>query len=152
MSRSFFLVTGVTVGFEVDTEPEVVLQKDTRGVLPCRVNPSVDVGIVFWSRGPTLSTAEIVVSMGLLSERRSKSGTGYQAGLYDIDDEFSLIVINASVEDNGNFFCEISEKGSGALSHNHTNVVVFGKCDIFDIVQGTRKAKVDVEVNQAVFG
>ena len=118
----------------MDTEPEVVLQKDIRGLLPCRVNPSVDVGIVFWTRGQTLSTAEIVVSMGLFGERRTKSGTGYEAGLYNIDDDFSLIIKNASLEDNGNFFCEISEKGTGALSHNRTNVVVFGKWDIFDII------------------
>ena len=121
----------------MDTEPEVVLQKDTRGMLPCRVDPSVDVGLVFWSSGLTLSTAGIVVHMSLLSEKRTKSGTGYEAGLYDIDDEFSLIINNASVEDNGNFFCEISEKGTGALSHNHTNVVVFGKCGILYIVQGS---------------
>ena len=118
----------------MDTEPEVVLQKDTRGVLPCRVNPSVDVGIVFWTRGQTLSTAQIVVTIGLLSETITKWGAGYEAGLYDIDDDFSLIIKNASLEDNGNFFCEISEKGTGALSHNRTNVVVFGKWDIFDII------------------
>ena len=69
--------------------------------------------------------------MSLWSEARKKLGPGYEAGLYDIDDDddddFSLIIKNASVEDNDSFFCEISEKGTGALSHNQTNVVVFGK-------------------------
>ena len=138
----------------MDTEPEVVFQKDTQGVLPCRVNPSVDVGLVIWTRGPTISSGEILVSMSLWSETRTKLGTGYEAGLYDIDDndyDFPLIIKNASVEDNHSFFCEISEKGTGALSHNYTNVVVFGKWDIFDIVQGKRKPNVDVKVNQGTF-
>ena len=142
MSHSF-LVTGE---FEVDTEPEVVLQKDTRGMLPCRVNPSVDVGIVFWSRGSTLSTGETVVTMSILGGTKIKSGTGYGSGLYDVDDELSLIINNVSVEDNDNFFCEISEEGTGDLSHNQTYVAVFGKWNIFDIIQGKRKPKVDVDI------
>ena len=117
----------------MDTEPEVVLQKDTRGVLPCRVNPSTDVGIVFWSRGSTLSTGEIVVTMSILGGTKIKFGTGYSSGLYDINDELSLIIKNVSVEDNGSFFCEISEEGTGDLSHNQTYVAVFGKWNIFDI-------------------
>ena len=144
----------VTGEFEVDTEHEVVLKKDSRGVLPCRVNRSVDVGIVVWSRGPRLSTGEILVSMSLWSGTRNKLGTGYEAGLYNIDDndDFSLIIKNVSVEDNDSFFCEISEKGTGALSHNHTNVLVFGKWNIFNIIQGKCKPKVDVEVNQDIIG
>ena len=142
MSHSF-LVTGE---FEVDTEPEVVLQKDTRGVLPCRVNPNVDVGVVFWSRGSTLSTGELVVTMSIFGGTKIKFGTGYGSGLYDIDDELSLIIKNVSVEDNGSFFCEISEEGTGDLSHNQTYVAVFGKWNIFDIIQGNRKPKVDVDI------
>ena len=52
----------------VNTEPEVILQKGTRGVLPCRVGTAV--ALVYWHKGPTFSTGETVIGMD--TETRDK--------------------------------------------------------------------------------
>ena len=113
----------------VDTEPEIILEKGASGILPCRVDPKIVVAaVVRWYKGPSIYIAETIVVLD--PETKVKQGPGYEANLYDIDGTFSLIITAVRVEDNENFFCEISEKSTGELFYNQTSVVVIGKTDI----------------------
>ena len=110
----------------VSTDPEVVLQKGERGVLPCRV--SREVGTVTWSRGPELTTADILITLQLPHNGEFiKAGQGYEDKLYDIDDNFSLIINEARIYNNGNYFCDVLDLDSGRPITNNTNVIVFGE-------------------------
>ena len=110
----------------VDTEPEVILQKGTRGVLPCRVDTTVV--LLSWYKGPKLTSSQTIIIMDVETEH--KFGDGYSTKQYDIAVNFSLIINEVGVGDNANFFCEVSELGTGSLYNNRTSVVVFGKFDI----------------------
>ena len=110
----------------VSTDPEVVLQKGERGVLPCRVGR--EVGAVTWSRGPEITTADIVIALQLLPNGEFiKAGQGDDDELYDISDNFSLIIIESTIDNNGNYFCDVLDLDSGQPIVNNTNVIVFGK-------------------------
>ena len=110
----------------VDTEPEVIMQKGTRGELPCRVD--ISVALLFWYKGPRLSGAQTIIIMD--AQTKQKEGDGYSSGHYDVGGNFSLIINEVNVEDNDNFYCEISELETGSPFNNRTSVVVFGKFDI----------------------
>ena len=118
----------VTVSEQVVvTEPEVVLEKETEGLLPCNVIPGIEVGIASWLKGRTFRTAELLVELNLLGEKKEKGGNGYTSGSYDIDDYYSLIIENVTIRDNGHFFCEIVTLDTNENFNNETNVIVFGK-------------------------
>ena len=60
-------------------------------------------------------------------QTEEKGGDGYSQ--YDIRNNFSLVINEVRVEDNDNFFCEISEFETGDNFYNRTNVVVLGECN-----------------------
>ena len=59
-------------------------------------------------------------------ESKKKGGDGYYSRQYDMLDNFTLVINEVRVEDNDNFFCEISELGTGAVFYNRTIVEVLG--------------------------
>ena len=60
-------------------------------------------------------------------KRKKKVEMDTQVGSYDIDDYYSLIIENVTVEDNGRFFCEMVTLDTNENFNNETNVLVFGK-------------------------
>ena len=108
----------------VVTDPEVILEKGTRSMLPCEVNPDIEVRIVFWYRGPQIQNAEILVKLSLPSG--IKVGDGHRDGFYDIDSDFTLTITSVSVHDDTKFFCEIVTP-TNEIFNNETDVTVFGK-------------------------
>ena len=95
-------------------------------MIPCEVNTDLNIVFVFWHKGSTFKTADILVRISFLSGTNEKVGEGYTSGLYDIDDKYSLIIVNVSVADNDLFFCEIVTEDNENYN-NQTNVIVFGK-------------------------
>ena len=110
----------------VGTDTDVVLQKGERGMLPCRVGR--EVATVTWSRGPELPTAAVLTILQFLNGKVFKTGQGYADGLYDITDDFTLIINESTIDHIGNYFCEILDPDSGRPIANNTNVIVFGEC------------------------
>ena len=139
-TRSIFFLPvtepGHTSTLAVDTK--VILEKGTQGVLPCKVDSDIAAVWYFWSKGPTIATAELLLAFD--PEDNVKQGSGYETGFYDMDATFSLIINNVRVEDNDNFFCEISELGTGTISVNQTKVVVFGKSKLWRLTEGRKRS------------
>ena len=109
----------------VGTDPQVIVRKGTRGVLPCRVEREVNA--VTWSRGPSDTTAAILVIQRIVSKEWITEGPGYLTGEYDMEDDYSLIIDDVGVEDNDDFFCAILDKDTGRNFVNKTSVMVYGK-------------------------
>ena len=110
----------------VGTAPDIHLEKGTRGTLPCKLER--DVAMVSWSRGQSPKTADILIMLSLYNEWR-KAGPGYIEGLFDVDTNFSLIIWDVSVEDQGDYFCEVLDLNTGRSFWNSTVVSVFGKSE-----------------------
>ena len=118
-----FQFSEVTAQEYVGTEPVVALEKGSRGLLPCKVDR--DVNAVYWHKGPSQST--LLVVFQYFKEEWQKIGQGIDEGLYDIYDNFTLVIKEVAVEDNDYFFCEILDRESGNTFTNQTSVRVFGK-------------------------
>ena len=105
------------------TNRSTTLRKGTRGLLPCSVNRAVD--IAWWRKGLTAELAKEIIRLDVASGQRS--GQGYDDGSFTISDNFSLILMDPRVEDEGRYFCEvfIGELGTGL--RNYTDVEIFGK-------------------------
>ena len=109
----------------VGTEPEILLQKGTQAVIPCRVER--EVASVTWSKGPQLDTADIIVIYQYLKTGWAKEIYEDTDGLYDIAVNFSLIINEVLIEHDQYFFCEVLDVESGQSIANKTDVNVFGE-------------------------
>ena len=107
----------------VSTTAEVALEKGTRGSLPCQVE--IDVYAVFWSKGPTILSAEIIVVLEI--ENNVRSGLGYETGTHNITDDFSLIIHDMKIADSDRYFCRAHGVESGSIFSSSSNVTVYGK-------------------------
>ena len=109
----------------MSTDPEIVLEEGSRGVLPCRVD-GLDAVRVTWSRGPVLQYAQVLIIHESYNDDWSTYGGGYQHG-YDILANFSLIIDDVMVRDSGIFFCEIFDQTTSQNFNDFTDVKVYGK-------------------------
>ena len=119
-------VSGSASPVYVSTDKEIVLEKGSQGILPCRVER--DVGLVTWSQGYTPSTAEILLRYKFYNKKWTKGGDGFDNELYDIHTNFSLVIKNVRIsDDDGYFFCEILDIETGRNFWNNTDVIVYGE-------------------------
>ena len=58
-----------------------------------------------------------------------KAGYGYAEGIYDVEANFSLIINDVMIENDGYYFCEILDVDTGRSFANKTRVEVFGEWD-----------------------
>ena len=75
----------------------------------------------------------ILISYSRIRGFWEKEGPGYDSGLYNITNDFSLIINSVMVEDDDHFMCELVVEGNIVPFQNSTNVTVFGKRDILYI-------------------
>ena len=108
----------------VHTKAEIVLRKGSQGVLPCRAEK--EAAALYWYKGPTLKTATLLLLTLRYENVWEKEITAEFRGLYDINDNFSLVINSTRIHDNDYFFCDILDPESGTFS-NKTRVTVFGK-------------------------
>ena len=107
------------------TQPEVVFQKGSRGLLPCSLDGDREIAYIQWYKG--------VIFQGYLIEYEYRDGhliklnSGDGSGYYDLNENFSLVIDPMRVEDNDQFTCEIVVEGILDPFQNSTNVSVFGK-------------------------
>ena len=109
----------------VGMEPYVSLQKGATGLLPCKYND--DVSAVTWSKGPAIIGADLLLVYDTFLQTWRTWGPGYDSGLYNVTNEFSLVINTAAIENNDRYFCEVLDVATGRPFSNHTDVTIFGK-------------------------
>ncbi|XP_072166176.1 uncharacterized protein [Diadema setosum] len=117
---SYIAVEGSS-NFE-DVVSSVELIAGERGVVPCRVTTQTALG-VFWIKAGDPPNVYLTI-LHLESSPGLKSGQGYEAGLYDISNNFSLIIKDVQFEDEGQYFCDILDFATTAITRRTTNVYV----------------------------
>ena len=110
------LISGLTVV----TQPEVVFQKGSRGLLPCSLDGDRNIAFIHWYKGVTFQ--------GYLFQYEYRDGaltklySGDESGDYDMNENFSLVIDPVRVVDNDRFTCEIVVEGILDPFQNSTNV------------------------------
>ena len=56
-------------------------------------------------------------------------GPGYDEGRFNISEDYSLVIEDVEIEDEGRYFCEASDTKTGRNSLNYSDVTVFGKSE-----------------------
>ena len=54
-------------------------------------------------------------------------GPGYEAGMFNITDDYSLVIKDVKVQDEGIYICSFSDYQTGIIFRNSTRVSVQGK-------------------------
>ena len=109
----------------VGTVSSVTAKEGSRGELIC--NYQRDALAVYWKKGNTSSTAVYVVILDLEYNKGRRSGPGFVEGRFDMTDNYTLVINDVMVKDEGRYFCEVSDHESGTLYRNYTDVQVIGK-------------------------
>ena len=91
----------------------------------CNYQP--DALAVYWKKGNTSNTAVYVVILDLQKNKGRRSGTGYEEGRFDMTDNYTLVINDVMIKDEGRYFCQVSDDESGTLIRNYTDVQVIGK-------------------------
>ena len=120
---SWWIFSGVNSVATVTTTREVTLRKGTTGRLPCHVDGKVNA--VSWSKGTNYLTAAKLVILDMLIGQRA--GPDYYRGFYNISDDFSLVINEVQVANEGRYFCEMSDFDTDGLIFNETKVNIIGK-------------------------
>ena len=98
----------------VGTIPSVTLIQGSRGVLPCEYNRSAFA--VYWKTG-----GELIVFLDIYYADGSRGGLGYTSGRFNITDDYSLVIKDVAVEDEGRYTCEVSDFLLGTVFRNYTH-------------------------------
>ena len=107
-------------------EEEVFLEKGTRGLLPCRTD--IEVVNLLWSLDPP-PARELLVILEYYGGKWIKVVPGNFKGVFDIDQDFSLVIKDVRVESGAAYHCTVGENGTLNAFTNHTVVNVFGKLE-----------------------
>ena len=91
----------------------------------------MQVTAVYWNKGPTYERADKIIEFYLDSNPGTRSGPGFDEGLYDITANFSLIIHNVEIQNEDRYYCVVLgiDTDTGSLRHlwNYTDVNVIGK-------------------------
>ena len=105
-------------------EDEVFLEKGTRGLVPCRTD--IDVDSVVWSLDPP-PARQLLVILDFYRGEWIKVVPGNFKGVFDIDQDLSLVIKDVRVASGATYHCTVGENGTLNAFTNHTVVNVFGK-------------------------
>ena len=109
----------------VGTVSSVTLKEGSRGELIC--NYQRDALAVYWKKGHSSSTAVHVIILDLEYNKGQRSGPGYEDGRFNMTDNYTLVINDVMIKDEGRYFCEVSDDDLGKLIRNYTDVHVIGK-------------------------
>ena len=110
-----------------DTEATVLLKKGTMGQLPCEVEGERTVVGVSWNKTTASSVPQNLIYIELRGNSWHKDGEGYLNGSFDINSNFSLIILSVKIKDDGWYFCDIFDENSGKILTNSVNAMVYCK-------------------------
>ncbi|XP_071503381.1 uncharacterized protein [Diadema antillarum] len=119
---SYIAVEGSSDFEDVANHSSVELVEGKPGVLPCKVSTEEALA-VFWTKAGDLPNVFLTI-LHLEGSPGHKSGQGYEAGLYDISKNFSLIIKDVRFEDEGLYICDILDDATTAITRRTTNVYV----------------------------
>ena len=107
-------------------EGGVFLEKGTRGLVPCSTD--IEVNGVVWSLDPPPTQKPLAI-LDFYRGEWIKFVPGNYKGVFDIDQDFSLIIKDVRVENGVTYHCTVGENGTLNYFTNHTAVNVFGKSE-----------------------
>ena len=81
---------------------------------------------VFWYKGQTYPSSKRLIALDVV-HNGVKKGDGYDSGKFDTFMNYSLIIKDVSTEDSDRYFCEVSDRATGMLFRNYTDVFVHGE-------------------------
>jgi len=120
----YLAILGGIATIPIDTESAVVLQKGSKGMLPCREEGNLTlINNVAWYKGSFDDLP--IIQAGYYKGSWEKGG--YDKKLYDIHENFSLIIKNVETTDHGSFFCSANILEPRSFLTSQVNVSVFGK-------------------------
>ena len=119
----------------VRTTPTVDVVKGYQTILKCSYSTSVQ--SVTWLKADTSgkNAQRIIATIHFTNGTAEKSGCGYNAGRFDITNNFSLILKEAVMEDDGRHRCEVLDSKTSALRSNHTDLTVIGLYHSFTLYE-----------------
>ena len=94
-------------------------------MLPCKYND--EVSEITWTKGPQIHDAAFLLVYEVLRGNWRIWGPGYDSGLYNVTNEFSLVINTIAIENTDRYFCEVRDMATRTLFNNHTDVTIFGK-------------------------
>lgn len=81
---------------------------------------------VFWGFQSDSSSSDLLLVKRQFYPVGKKSGPGYDEGRFNITNDYSLLIHNVSVEDEGRYICNVADLKIGRVFSNYTNVAVIG--------------------------
>eukprot|EP00057_Strongylocentrotus_purpuratus_P025216 XP_011679690.1 PREDICTED: uncharacterized protein LOC105445624 [Strongylocentrotus purpuratus] len=106
----------------VETIPEITVTFAEEGLLKCAYERKSFA--VYWRFVSDSSYGDLLVVLDQYYQVGERSGPGYDEGRYNMTNDYSLIIHDVSVEDEGRYICEVSDFETGQVFRNYTNVTV----------------------------
>ena len=104
---------------------DVYLEAGTRGLVPCG-RTDINASRVLWSRDPPPIDNLVTFIFDNKGVWTKYIPDDYE-GLYDIDQDFNLIIQNVRLEDEGTYYCTLEERDSFNRFNVSRTVTLFGK-------------------------
>ncbi|XP_063959183.1 leucine-rich repeats and immunoglobulin-like domains protein 2 [Lytechinus pictus] len=113
--------TDVTVSDDaLEMESSVTLPLKQTGRVPCQVNIRPRKVSWFGSRN------EMLVFIDLSKDSIVIGGTGYKDGLFHITGEYSLVIYNVKIQQEGLYFCVVTDYDTGVTYQDDSLLTVIG--------------------------
>eukprot|EP00057_Strongylocentrotus_purpuratus_P028037 XP_011682511.1 PREDICTED: uncharacterized protein LOC105446858 [Strongylocentrotus purpuratus] len=108
------------------TDPQVTMQmrQAIYGILQCTVH--IKVRKVSWKRRTISSANESLVILENSEDAVKRSGTGFEEGMYNITQDYSLVIKEVQIHHEGLYICEVTDFDTGISFRNHSFVNVVG--------------------------
>eukprot|EP00057_Strongylocentrotus_purpuratus_P006280 XP_011660754.1 PREDICTED: uncharacterized protein LOC105436663 [Strongylocentrotus purpuratus] len=106
----------------VKTIRETTVASGEEGLLKCAYERKAYA--VYWKFLSDSSSINLLVVLDQHYQVGERSGPGYDEGRFNITNDYSLLIHDVSVEDEGRYICEVSDFETGQVLRNYTNVTV----------------------------
>ncbi|XP_071506537.1 uncharacterized protein [Diadema antillarum] len=133
----FAILLSTCIDF-VLTVTSVELVEGDQGVIPCGINQRVSV--VLWRKVGAPSN-EYLVILNQNDDPGEKSGLGYEAGFFNITNDFSLVINEVKQEDAGQYVCTVFNYAAASTYQIITNVSIHEKA----LSEGSSSASLPTE-------
>ena len=107
----------------MQTSSQAIVERGGSGRIPCSYQWPVE--SVTWSRGDSYDQRTDIVTLNL-TYGKATSGWGYDEGRFSVADDFSLLIEDIVVEDEGMYFCTVTDSAVDTPRYNDTDVSVIG--------------------------
>ena len=106
----------------VETIPEINVTSGEKGLLRCSYERKPYV--VYWIFTNESSSSNLLVALHQYILVGERSGPGYDEGRFNITNDYSLLIHDVSVKDEGKYTCKVADLELNRVFLNHTNVNV----------------------------